>query len=431
MPDALPSAGRHAPATLLEPFVPQGALVTPSDAQTLTLAQLLIYADQHAPAVEVARAQTGLADAQLEGAKLVFPANPQVSFGAGGRTTSSGTGFEFEAALQQQLEVAGEQAARLRAAKDRRRLRQALVHEVRWSTHVEVHRLFVGLLLVRERVSQAQRFVTFAESMRRIAARQIEAGESSPLILLVADADLAQTRASLLSAEQIGQALEARLAAVIGWPKSRLPALVGELPEVQAAPDTEELLGVMARHHPSVRTREIAVAAGRSRLVLEQRDAWPEPSVGLSYTREASPEVGSPEHIWMFNVNMPIALWRTNQEARARAEARLLIADRERTATSLRLRGELVQAASALQAAAKRVSIYKTGVVAQLEQNLSLLERAYELGEVDIHQVSQTRERLLTATGQYIDARITYYETAASLEGLVGTEIWSDTKSAP
>jgi len=45
-----------------------------------------------------------------------------------------------------------------------------------------------------------------------------------------------------------------------------------------------------------------------------------------------------------------------------------------------------------------------------------------------VHQVSQTRERLLTATGQYIDARITYYETAATLEGLVGTELWPETE---
>ena len=54
-----------------------------------------------------------------------------------------------------------------------------------------------------------------------------------------------------------------------------------------------------------------------------------------------------------------------------------------------------------------------------------------KLGEVDIHQVSQTRERLLTATGQHIDSRITYYETTATLEGLVGAEIWSTEEDTP
>ena len=48
-----------------------------------------------------------------------------------------------------------------------------------------------------------------------------------------------------------------------------------------------------------------------------------------------------------------------------------------------------------------------------------------------MHQVSQTRERLLKATREYIDARITYYEAAATLEGLAGTELWPETKGTP
>lgn len=427
----LPVASRHAPTEVLEPFVPRGAPVDASTAERLTLEQLLVYADVYAPSVRVARARVGLADAQVMGAEVVFPSNPQVSFGLGGRSTSTGTGFEFEAAIQQQLEVAGEQGARLQAARDGKRLRRALVNEVRWNTHVEVHRLFVSLLLVRERVAQAQRFVSFATSMRQIAQRQIEAGESSPLILLVADSDLAQTRAALVTAQQVGQALEARLAAVVGWPDTPLSPLEGTLPEVREAPETRALLELMAQRHPSLRTREIAVAASRSRLELEERDAQPEPSVGFSYTREASPGPGTPEHIWMLNLNVPIPIWRTNQEGRARAEAQLLVADRERDANATRLRGELIQAALRLNAAAERVALYKTGVVEQLEKNLVLLERAYELGEVDIHQVSQTRERLLTATGQHIDSRITYYETTATLEGLVGAEIWSTEEDTP
>ena len=35
------------------------------------------------------------------------------------------------------------------------------------------------------------------------------------------------------------------------------------------------------------------------------------------------------------------------------------------------------------------------------------------------------------ATGQYIDARITYHETAATLEGLVGTELWPAQEVSP
>ena len=212
---------------------------------------------------------------------------------------------------------------------------------------------------------------------------------------------------------------------------STLPDVQGSLPEVRQAPDVNSLLALMAEHHPSLRTRELAVVAGRSRLALEDREAWPEPTVGLSYGREAAPGPEAEADVWLFNLTFPIPLWRTNQDGRARAEAELVVADREREATATRLRGDLLQAAIALNAAVDRVALYETGVVPQLEENLVLLQRAYELGEVDVHQVSQTRERLLTATGQYIDARITYHETAATLEGLVGTELWPAQEVSP
>ena len=97
----------------------------------------------------------------------------------------------------------------------------------------------------------------------------------------------------------------------------------------------------------------------------------------------------------------------------------------------MRLRGDLARAVDALDSAAARVALYDTGIVPHFEEALALLQRAYELGEVDVHEVSQTRQRLLNATAQYIDARVAYYETAAVLEGLVGTEVWLNTEGAP
>lgn len=404
---------------------------SPDSAPSLTLEQALAYADVNAPAVRLAQARVGRADAEVAGAKIALPANPQVSFGAGGRSVGGAAGFEFEVAVQQQLEVAGEPGLRLGAARARRRLSEAEVREVQWSVHVEVHRLFVALLLAQERRAQAERFVAFARSMRDIASRQVEAGESSPLVLLVADADLAQTREAVIEAERVGAALEARLIGVMGWPGAALPAARGALPEIKRAPDADALLARMTAHHPSLRARELAVIEGRRRVELEEREAWPEPAVGVAYGREAAPGSGPEAHVWLVSVAVPLPLWRTNRAGRAEAKAKLDVADRAREATAARLRAELTQAAVALNAAVARVRLYETGIVPQLEANLMLLERAYALGEADIHQVSQTRARLLAATGQHIDARITYYATAATLEGLVGTELWPKTEDTP
>ena len=176
----LPEAGQYAPAGVVQPYVPSGDPVDPPSTTSLTLDELLVFADANSPAIQTARARVGLAEAGVVGAEIVFPANPQLSFGAGGRTIEGATGFEFEVAVQQQIEIAGEPGLRLDAAEDQQRLSEAAVNEVRWSVHVEVHRLFVDILLVRERLEQAERFVAFAQSMRDIAARQVE-GHDRPL----------------------------------------------------------------------------------------------------------------------------------------------------------------------------------------------------------------------------------------------------------
>ena len=418
-------SSKFAPAQVAPAYVPAGDLVDPSNQTTVTFAQLLIFADANAPTIQTSRARAGLAKADLARAEIPLPANPQVSVGAGGRSASGQTGFEFEVALEQQLEVAGEQSLRSQAAQDNQQLAQAAVQEARWSVHMDVHRLVVRVSLAKERLKQAKHFASFSESVRDTVAKQVKAGESSPLVLLVADADLAQTKEAIVEAKQALDELNVRLAAVVGWPHDTPLKVEYELHTVRELPSTEELLGLMATHHPSLRTRELAVVAKQSRLRLEEREAWPEPTVGLSYAREPSLGQGTDASIWLFTFSLPIPLWHTNQQAISLARAQLDVADRQRDTAVQRLRARLRQSVIALDAAAARVAIYEEGVMPKLEENLKLLRRAYELGEIDIHQVSQTRSRLLTATGQFIRARTIYYDAVVTLEGLVGTELWT------
>ncbi|WP_158542617.1 TolC family protein [Lujinxingia litoralis] len=421
---ALPPTERYAPDAPLKPYIPAGEPVDPAQVSTLSLNALLVYADRHSPRIESARARAATVDAERQRARIFFPDNPELSLGLGPQRSAEGGGTELEIALEQRFEIAGEPGLRRRAAADRQRLAEAGVDDVRWEVHVETHRLFVDVLLAEERTQQAEQFVAFARTLRDIASRQVEAGELSPLNLLVAEADLAQTGEVLIEARQGAEALRTQLAAEIGWPTLKLPPIHGELPPIVAAPELDTLLASMAHHHPSVRMRELAVSAGHSQLRLQEREAWPEPTLGLVFGQESGPGADATARTLMVQLSVGLPLWHRNQEGRARARAELELADRQRDATIIALRQRLTDATHALNAAVERVGLYESEVVPQLEQNLSLLQRAYELGEVDIHQVSQTRERLLQVTRQHLDARQTYYESAALLEGLVGTNIW-------
>lgn len=416
---AAAAEGRAAPAPPVA--VPDSATSDP-----LTLDALLAFADAHAPVIATAQARLGLAEAGRVGADLTFPANPSLGLSAGPRRVGGQTGLDFEIAIQQQLEIAGEQTLRRDAARAERDAAAARVDAVRWTVHVEVHRLFVALRMTDERRAQAERFVALSEKLRLIAQRQIEAGESSPLILLVADADLARTREALISIAQARAALRARLAAIIGWP-GELPPVTGTLPAVQKAPALPELVERMRTAHPAIRAARLRVAARNSDARLAARDAWLEPTIGLAIGRESAPAPDEkPADLLTFSVGLPLPLWQRNQGPRAQAEAAAHVAHRARLQAIARQQGALAQAHVDLNAATDRVALYAEGIMPQLEKNLALLERAYDLGEVNVHQVSQTRQRLLTAAGRYLDARVAWYTQMTVLEGLVGTRIWAE-----
>jgi cobalt-zinc-cadmium efflux system outer membrane protein len=405
------------PATIVD----AGAAQANSGGMTLT--ELLVYAAKHAPTLATADAQVALARAEVTTAAPWFPQNPELSGSLGSRTSAGATGLQYEVSLAQKLEVSGERGLRRRAAEAEQKVAGSRNEALAWRLHVEIHRLHNELLLMAERRSQAERFVAFSESLQKIASGQVEAGETSALTLLVADADLAQTRSVLLEVIQQESLTRIALAGLVGWPRSKALSVEGELPSRGRAPATETLLRLMAQHHPSLLVRREAVAARQARLEAERRSAFPDPTVGASYTREPGVGGQASTDIWLFNLSVPLPLWQRNQGGVARAAAELDLARGEAAQVENSLENHIQLAATALNSASERVEIYEKSVIPQLQKNLNALQKAYELGEVNLLQVSQTRERLLEGSKQYLDARVSYFGAVAQLEGLIGTEL--------
>lgn len=419
------------PAELSEPYIPSAQVVDPATAAALSLDELLVFADLNAPTIRVARAEVERVKADQTAARAPLPENPVLGVGAGPRIIDGDSGLSFEVSLEQTIELSGARGLRLDALQAAEQVALAEVNEARWAIHVQTHALYNDLLVNIEQREQARRFLEFAQSLRDIAQRRIDAGESSPLTLFAADADLARAGNEVSRANEDETRIRAEIAAVVGWPSESIPPVTGELEPIRKAPDTKVLLTRMRNNHPQLRTRRLASVLAERRIQSAEREAWPDPTLGLSYGREGEPDGGPSPQTWMFSVSVPIPLWQRNQGPRQRAQAELSLAEQKQHAAALKLRSELAAAASALTATAERVEQYDQAVIAPLEQNLTLLQRAYELGEVDIYQISQMRESLLEAHARYIDARHEYYQAAAILEGLVGAELWPTEGSNP
>lgn len=389
--------------------------------QSITIHELLYYASTHAPSVLTAQTYVSTARANLTSAQVLTPYNPELWLSLGTRTSLGLTGLEAETSIQQQIEIGGERDLRIAHAQAVQEQTAATVAEIQWALHVEIHTLATQLLLAQERKKLTEIFIEFNEHLSNIAQRQVDAGELSPLVLLVAQTDLAQAQSQLISAQQHIRILQAKLAAVSGWPSTQLPHFSDPLPPIQKSPPDHVLLSQM-QQHPALRARDLTIDSAEHKITLEEREAWPSPTIGMSYAFEG--QIGQESHVWLATVGVPLPFWQSNQGEQALAVAALEAAKINRTITEIQLSTLLTEATSRLNAAADLVAIYEKTIIPSSQQSLSQLQRAYDLGEVDIHQVSQTRERLLLAHQQHLEAKSQYYEAAAQLEGLIGVEIW-------
>lgn len=395
----------------------------------VSLPQMLTWADRHAPLLLVSRSTRSRAEAARVGASVLQSSNPEVTFAAGPRFGIAGIGLDVEAGVSQQIQIAGERGMRIQAAQRLGELTDAEIEQMRWSVHSEVHALFHRVLIEQERARLAQQVATFQAEVLRVVERQAQAGETAPLNTRLARAEVAQAGQALVSAQQAQNVALLRLAQVAGWPADALPSLRGELDPPRDPPPSDALAEAAARYTPALRTREAAVREVESRVALADREAWPRPAVGVQYRREGNPTSEGPYDIVMGTLSVPLPGFQRNQAERARARADLAVARAELAAVRMQLRVQLAEARSEMVAAAARTRAYGTEILPRFAENLALLRRSFEVGEIDMLALSVGRERFLRIQSDAFAAQLDYFVAMAALERLVGVDLWPDEHS--
>lgn len=397
-------------------------IVDPRSSGPVSLSQLLAYAGANAPALVVARQRAKVGDAEVEGAEVLVPYNPQLNINAGGRTSGGVTGFEFGVSLQQRIEIAGERGARIEAAERSRDARQASADVVAWEVHVMVHALYYRLLVRKKQLEAAEKLASFTKSVRETINKRVEAGEDSPLKTIVADAELAKASQLVIAARQAQRVTSLNLAEVVGWPTAVPLAVEGDTSPPAPITDASALTARALEEHPSKRWLVMEIRAAEARVEREDLEATPEPSIGINYDREAAVG-GAAAHVWTGSLTFPIPLWQRNQAGRAQARAELGVAKARRSAFEVALGARIQAAAARVEAARERAQLFGSDLLPAFEDNLKKLKRAFELGEIDVLELAQIQERILVTQRAALRALEDYYAAVAALEGLSGVDL--------
>ena len=393
---------------------------------TVSLESVLSHADQHAPALIVARARLEEGVAARSGAERLLSDPFSVEVGAGPRVTETGaTDFDMLVSLMQPIEIGGERGLRLAAADAFGDRRDAELEAARWQVHRDVHLAYHEAIVARVQLETESRLLQFAESLAEIARRRVETGDIGALELAMATAELAGARQGHVQAVADLRDARLALAELAGWPASDPPTPAGDLDSPAVLPPDATLVARALAEHPLVRALEAAIAEQHARAELADREAIPTLDVGLSFAREGS--AGSPaNYIGLLVLGVSIPFWDANTEERAMARAELSVAEAELEAIRGAIEARVLRAASAVRAASERVRIFQADVLPGFEQNIVLLQQAFTLGELDALQVGTATRRLLEVQANALEAFAEYHRALAELESQVGGEVVED-----
>lgn len=389
-----------------------------------TLAELLEYAGEHAPALQQARERIGLGEAAIEGAEKVQPFNPEIEGEFGVGLEEFGLA-KSEVTLKQRLEVFGQRGLRIEAARQRKQALVAEMTQAGWDVHQQVHRLYRVGLVDQERIGIERDILEFTQQLLEIAQERYQAGEEPRTSVIVAKAEIAQARQRLVQTWMNYIHTLRDLGAVLGWGGDTPPRPTGDIDQARPAPAKAELLEKAYQEDPQLALLEARVQQAKAEVALEERKVWPNPVFGIGW--EGENFTGNQvENKLRFIIGVPLPIWDRNQGEIAAAQARTQIFRQAIDNRKEVLKSLVFKQVEAVQSAYKQAQIYEQEVLPALETQLELLQEGFKLGELSLLDVMNARDRLLAVQRQYLDALQEYYAAVSELENLLGTSIWEN-----
>jgi cobalt-zinc-cadmium efflux system outer membrane protein len=388
----------------------------------VSLEQLLAYADRHAPELSIAGAATLAGEAEIVAADPFFPDDPDLELGGGIRRTNAATVPTYGASIHQRLEIAGEHGLREEAAEAYRDSLNARYRATRAWLHQRIRASYGSAIVARERAALSARFRAFAEQLAAITDARAQAGEGSPIDVEIAAGELAQARQAELGAVSRYMQTRLRMAELSGWPAASPPEPQGSLVIGAPAIQVAQLLPMALQRRAELRAGALAERAAEARVELADREAWPDPTIGVAYEREGD-SPNEPVDVITGSLSLPFPLFHANRPERARSRAALAQVQAENDALRRNLPARLQRTAEAVRSAAARVAVYGADVLPRFERSLEMLQRTWELGEIDLLRVTLARARLVEVSAEALAAYEDYYTAVAELEGEVGAPL--------
>jgi len=397
--------------------------------QTYTMAQAVAYALQHNGELSAFREERGIRDAGKVRAGLM--PNPTLDFEAvTGAMTGSSDENGLSLGVSQEFFLAGKRDKRLAIAEQELEMYRWQLADRERVNREEVKTAFYDLLLAQQRLALADRSIAVNRQLFEVTRERLAAGDIPELEMNLVKVELTRSEGARIFAAGTLQQHQAKLASLMGLPLGMPLAISGNLESAMALTKAVAELKQLAHgQRPDVKALEAEKGRGDADIILARAEGVPNLTAGLFYSHEQRTDAtGTGEekvrdNLLGVRLSLPLPLFDHNQAGLQEARARRSSTENRWLSSGRNVEREVETAYASYLNSDNVLSLYKTNIIPQLEENLSLTQEAYRLGEVGILAVIQEQKKFFEVSEGYLSALHDRQTALVRLEAAVATEL--------
>ncbi|MHB8057470.1 MAG: TolC family protein [Desulfuromonadaceae bacterium] len=377
------------------------------------------------------RSERGMSEAAAVKAAL-YP-NPVLELGgASGALAGSSSENNFFLGISQEFLTGGKREKRLQVAEKELFGFDNRISDAERLLRLEVTSVYYHLLLAHSRLGLAQRAEELNISLLRIAGERLAAGEVAELDVNLARVEAARAEGKKIDAATETAPVQQRLLLLMGSPPGDTVNVSGSLDAGGSAGELVELKKQALENRHDLKVLKSEIEKAEAEVLLAKADRLPNVTVGAGYTREhtltslGGMEEKGANNLFGLKVSFPLPLFDRNQAGQQQASARRNSTESRYLFALQSIERDVEAAHARLSSAQKAVALYRTGILPQLEENLKLVQEAYQSGEVGILAVIEEQKKFIDVNDSYLTALYNRNSAAATLEAAVGVELKTD-----
>lgn len=407
--------------------------------QPVLMDQAMSETLMQSPRAASLRLQLGIAKSNL--IRATEMPNPSIFMDNGYRAE-----FTYRYGFAVPIEPPWKMALRIVAAKKEIKRVDLEIEKALWALRGDIRRAYTEVLIGQERYETLKELMDLYEVLLTTAEKRWRAGDVARVD--VYRADLAYTQATINRDQALTEVVRSKqsLNVLLGRKhdlEMNIPRLdsvpfqlksekLSYLPDLETpVPSLDKLEMIAYDHRLNIKVVDQAIRASQAGLNVSYGNILPTPAIGVGSSVVNGPPLGPDAaagaknnfHGFFFQtfVELPIFNFQQGNISKYRSMIKQLTAERD-TQRNI-VEQDVVQAYQAVVIQRRKIQTYQEKALARSAEIARLIQKSYQVGEIDITSALQAQQANVQVRNEYLDAIKAYELAYTDLEQSIGTTL--------